>query len=93
MEHAQKPQEENEPYICPHCQKTFSFLCHYKRHLVIHSQDRPHKCELCASCLNGKTIYGITFEGDTENRLHLAATRKRNYKMLLYKLFVTSAVI
>lgn len=43
--------------------------------------------------LNGKTIYGITFEGDTENRLHLAATRKRNYKMLLYKLFVTSAVI
>lgn len=25
--------------------------------------------------LNGKTIYGITFEGDTENRLHLAATR------------------
>lgn len=54
MEHAQKPQEENEPYICPHCQKTFSFLCHYKRHLVIHSQDRPHKCELCASCFKRK---------------------------------------
>lgn len=54
MEHALKPQEENEPYICPHCQKTFSFLCHYKRHLVIHSKDRPHKCELCSSCFKRK---------------------------------------
>lgn len=54
IEHAQKQQEENGPFICPHCQKTFSFLCHYKRHLVIHSKDRPHKCELCSSCFKRK---------------------------------------
>ncbi|XP_048730294.1 zinc finger and BTB domain-containing protein 5-like isoform X6 [Ostrea edulis] len=40
---------ENEPFTCPHCQKTFNFLCHFKRHLVIHSEARPHKCNICSN--------------------------------------------
>ncbi|XP_062587519.1 uncharacterized protein LOC134249160 isoform X13 [Saccostrea cucullata] len=39
----------NEPFICPHCGKTFTFLCHYRRHLVIHSEARPHICSICSN--------------------------------------------
>lgn len=36
--------------ICPHCPKSVSFTCssNFRRHLRLHSGERPYKCNHCA---------------------------------------------
>ncbi|XP_037933856.1 gastrula zinc finger protein XlCGF57.1 [Teleopsis dalmanni] len=37
-------------HICQICQKEFGGKTDLKRHILIHSNERPHKCEQCSKC-------------------------------------------
>ncbi|XP_045470848.1 zinc finger protein 492-like isoform X1 [Harmonia axyridis] len=41
-------------YKCEECEKRFSRPNHLKRHLLSHSEDKPHVCEICTKCFNRK---------------------------------------
>ena len=45
----------NKKYECHYCCKTFQRKYHLKRHLLIHSDKRPFKCDLCKEGFNDKT--------------------------------------
>lgn len=35
------------PYFCEHCDYTAMFECDIKRHQLVHSKQKQHKCEIC----------------------------------------------
>jgi len=59
-----RPQDR---YACSYCSKSFMHICNLKRHLLIHTGEKPHKCPFCSyranvySCLRRHvlTIHGV----------------------------------
>ncbi len=41
---------------CDQCGKTFSWASNLKKHLKVHSKEKPHSCSVC-----GKTFDILTF--------------------------------
>ena len=37
----------NDIYICPHCPQSFVGWDKYMRHMKVHSDKKPHSCEIC----------------------------------------------
>ncbi|XP_026480014.1 zinc finger protein 98-like [Ctenocephalides felis] len=38
---------ERREFKCNICKKTFTYLCHFNSHMMIHSGVRPHECTIC----------------------------------------------
>ena len=49
--------EEEKEFECKHCQKKFSRKQQLKNHLLTHSSERPHMCEICS--LTFKSVVGL----------------------------------
>ncbi|CAH1776376.1 unnamed protein product, partial [Owenia fusiformis] len=51
----EKPQEQKP--TCSICLKTFSLRGNLKRHMHIHTGDRPYKCNVCGEDFIHHTVY------------------------------------
>lgn len=41
------PAKQGDQHHCSQCDKTFTRATHLKRHMTIHSEERPFSCNLC----------------------------------------------
>ncbi|KAH1003733.1 hypothetical protein HUJ04_003603 [Dendroctonus ponderosae] len=57
-------------FQCPYCDKCFPQLCKIKNHLIIHSSERPWKCQVCNKTFKhkrGLDYHEQTVHGESEN--------------------------
>lgn len=52
------------PFVCHICGKAVSTKVSLREHMLLHSDERPHKCDICGKCFNKKAIL------ITHTRLH-----------------------
>lgn len=57
-------------FACTECYKTFKKAEYLKVHVLIHSKDRPNKCESCVSTFKDPSAFG------RHKKLHLENTEK-----------------
>jgi len=43
-------------YHCPGCPKLFAKICDFRRHLLVHTKDKPFACEFCPSKYTRKEL-------------------------------------
>ncbi len=36
-----------QPYVCQYCNRAFSQSGHFREHVMIHSGEKPHSCDIC----------------------------------------------
>ncbi|XP_066254698.1 zinc finger protein ZFP2-like isoform X10 [Euwallacea similis] len=57
-------------YPCPYCSKPFMQRCKLKNHLIIHSAERPWRCQVCDKTFKHKRVLDYhekTVHGDPQN--------------------------
>ncbi|KAK7930346.1 hypothetical protein WMY93_006741 [Mugilogobius chulae] len=48
--------QDNRPYSCSECGKSFKTKAHLQQHMFSHSDERPHKCPECGKMFKEKEI-------------------------------------
>ncbi|XP_047738138.1 mucin-4 isoform X2 [Hyalella azteca] len=43
-------------YVCPHCDRRFGWSTDLKRHVIIHTGERPFKCQVCSHAFTRKFL-------------------------------------
>ncbi|XP_070189262.1 zinc finger protein 493-like [Littorina saxatilis] len=49
-------QHREKSFSCPVCDKTFTYKCNMKNHLLTHSADKPFKCDVCQKAFRRQSL-------------------------------------
>ena len=47
-------QKSNKSYICPYCNRFFDHKNNFRKHIRVHTGERPYSCSLCPFSANQK---------------------------------------
>ncbi|XP_025831938.1 zinc finger protein 271-like [Agrilus planipennis] len=54
--HCSKVIKKRKKYICSYCERTFGWSTDLKRHILVHTGDRPFKCNACPLAFTRKFL-------------------------------------